>query len=389
MAVIGFIPARGGSKSIPRKNVKEFCGKPLLFWVTKALSGSVQVNKVVVATDCPEIEQVVAGFNLPKVEIYRRDAENATDTASTESVLLEFINAGKLGIKDEDLIILAQATTPFTLTEHIDQALNQFHEQKHDSLLTCVNQGRFYWNKNGTPINYDYRQRPRRQDFEGTLMENGAFYINSAGNILRDKNRLSGKVGIFEMPAYSATEIDDPDDWIVAENLFAKHILKKSQPDSYQRIKIFISDVDGVLTDGGMYYSEHGDEIKKFNTRDGMGFKLLRDRGIKTAIITSEFTQLVERRAAKLKIDFLRQGMRHEGKLMAAEKICEELGITLQDVAYIGDDINCKELLSRVGVAACPADASEKLKQIPGIIILSKKGGEGVAREFIDKILSR
>ena len=152
-------------------------------------------------------------------------------------------------------------------------------------------------------------------------------------------------------------------------------------------IKLFITDVDGVLTDSGMYYTENGDEFKKFNTRDGMGFQLLRESGIKTAIITSEVTQIVERRAKKMKIDYLYQGQRDGGKLNAALEICKKERITLNDAAYIGDDINCTELLKNVGFAACPADANEKIKAINGIKIMSLNGGEGVVRELVDFLL--
>lgn len=151
------------------------------------------------------------------------------------------------------------------------------------------------------------------------------------------------------------------------------------------KIKLFLTDVDGVLTDAGMYYTENGDELKKFNTRDGMGLKMLRELGIKTGIITTENTYMVERRAEKLKIDYLYQGA--YPKVNAALEICEKEGISVEEVAYIGDDINCIELLSVVGLAACPADAVEKVKAIPGIIQFSKKGGEGVVREFIEYIL--
>jgi 2-dehydro-3-deoxyphosphooctonate aldolase (KDO 8-P synthase) len=153
-------------------------------------------------------------------------------------------------------------------------------------------------------------------------------------------------------------------------------------------IKLFLTDVDGVLTDAGMYYSENGDELKKFNTHDGMGLQLIRKAGIKTGIITSENTKMVERRYNKLKLDYLYQGKREGGKLAAALEICEKEGISIKEVAYIGDDVNCLDLLSEVGMAACPASAVTTIKQLPNIIHLSKKGGEGCVREFIELIMS-
>ena len=138
-----------------------------------------------------------------------------------------------------------------------------------------------------------------------------------------------------------------------------------------------------------MYYSENGDELKKFNTHDGMGLQLIRQKGIKTGIITSENTMMVERRFNKLKLDYLYQGKREGGKLASVVEICEKEGITLNEVAYIGDDINCLELLSNIGLAACPANALDAVKQIPGIVRMNKKGGEGCVREFIEMIISR
>jgi len=142
------------------------------------------------------------------------------------------------------------------------------------------------------------------------------------------------------------------------------------------------------MTDSGMYYDETGNEIKKFNTRDGKGFELLRRSGIKTGVITSENTSIVANRAQKLKIDFLHQGLEHGQKLHAAMSICRSEGITLEQVAYIGDDINCIELLSKVGYAACPNDAEDSVKQIPGIKVLGKKGGYGAVREFVNILLN-
>ena len=154
-----------------------------------------------------------------------------------------------------------------------------------------------------------------------------------------------------------------------------------------RKIRLFITDVDGVLTDAGMYYTEAGDELKKFNTRDGMGLKLLREAGIKTGIITTENTKLVERRAAKLKVDYLVQGA--YPKLDAAMEICRKEEVDISETAYIGDDVNCLELLQVVGLAACPSDAVKKVKALPNILILEKKGGEGVVREFADLILEK
>lgn len=382
--VIAFIPVRGGSKSIPLKNIKPFCGKPLVCWNIEALEQCNEVDEIIVATDSDQIEEVVTSRIYKKTKVYRRSAENACDTASTESVMLEYIRYAQFPA--DDIFMLVQATSPLTETVHFAEALGMYRKGKYDSILTCVRNYRFFWNEDGTSMNYDYRNRPRRQNFSGMLMENGAFYINKVENILESGNRLSGHIGIYEMPEYTATEIDEPDDWIVLENLMRKHVLSKYE-EARKPIKLFLCDVDGTLTDGGMYYSENGDELKKFNTRDGMGFQLLRETGIKTGIITSEDTNIVENRAKKLKVDFLYQGKRNGGKLAAAKEMCERMGITLDEVAYIGDDVNCTELLEAVGMKACPTDACEEVKSIAGIRVMTKKGGNGCVREFIEEIL--
>jgi YrbI family 3-deoxy-D-manno-octulosonate 8-phosphate phosphatase len=385
MAVIAFVPVRCGSKSIPLKNIKPLLGKPLVYWVLRALDRTRGVDRVVVATDSDLIESVVCGFEFAKVSVYRRLAENAIDSASTESVMLEWLNSASSTAQEEDLFVLVQATSPLLQSTHLSEALQQYANGHCDSIVTCVQQRRFFWNADGTPHNYDYLNRPRRQEFAGSLMENGAFYISTVSCIRQSKCRISGRIGIYTMPEYTAVELDEADDWIIVEQLLRRHVEPAIMPE--KNVKLFVSDVDGVLTDGGMYYSENGDEVKKFNTRDGMGFQLLREHGIKTAFVTSEVTHLVDRRAAKLKIDYVCQGSTKVGKLDAIRRMCEKEGLSLSETAYIGDDINCYEALSHVGFPACPADAVRAVKQITNIRILLSNGGQGAVREFVDHII--
>jgi len=150
------------------------------------------------------------------------------------------------------------------------------------------------------------------------------------------------------------------------------------------QIRLFATDVDGVLTDAGMYYAESGDEWKKFNTRDGMGIKLLQRTGIITAIVTQERTKLVARRAEKLAIPELHQGVMD--KLACIREMVARHGMTLSQVAYIGDDINDLEALKEVGFSASPADG---MPQIAAVVdyVCQKKGGEGAVREIVEMIL--
>ena len=160
--------------------------------------------------------------------------------------------------------------------------------------------------------------------------------------------------------------------------------MKKTLLARLKKIKLLATDVDGVLTDAGMYYSEHGDELKKFNTRDGMGLVLLRYAGVRLAIVTSEDTKIVERRAAKLRITDLLQGARD--KVTALETIMKRHGLSWEEVAYIGDDVNDLAVLKRAGFAASPADGTEANRKAAHYVT-KKRGGEGCVREVCEMIL--
>lgn len=159
---------------------------------------------------------------------------------------------------------------------------------------------------------------------------------------------------------------------------------KSSFTKALQGIRLFATDVDGVLTDAGMYYAESGEELKKFNTRDGMGLKLLQRAGLITALITMENTKLVARRGEKLAIPEVHQGV-HD-KVGVLRGLAERYGLTLQQVAYIGDDVNDLEALQAVGFSAAPADGIPPVLKIVDYVC-KKRGGEGAVREVADLIL--
>lgn len=161
--------------------------------------------------------------------------------------------------------------------------------------------------------------------------------------------------------------------------------MKKTLLARLKNIRMLATDVDGVLTDSGMYYSESGDEMKRFSTRDGMGMVLLRQAGFKVAIVTSEDTKIVERRAAKLNITDLVQGARD--KVAAMEILMKRHGLGWREVAYVGDDVNDIEVMKRVGFAAAPADGSAQNKKVAHYVT-NKKGGEGCVREICDLSLA-
>lgn len=178
-----------------------------------------------------------------------------------------------------------------------------------------------------------------------------------------------------------------------------------------EMIKLFLTDVDGCLTDGGMYLDENGVESKRFCVYDGMGMVLLRQHGIPCGILTSEKTPIVMHRARKLCLEYLYRGvgrkidkavcLRHVPALAeadeiecitkreAAEEICRGLGIGLENVCFVGDDVNDLDLLRAVGYPCCPSNALEVVKQVPGIHVLHHAGGEGAVREICDEIIDK
>lgn len=150
--------------------------------------------------------------------------------------------------------------------------------------------------------------------------------------------------------------------------------------------KLILTDIDGVWTDGGMYYDQTGNEWKKFHTYDSAGVLFAHRLNIPVGIITSENTRIVERRAEKLKIDYLFQGV--QDKLTCAEQLCREIGIALDETAYIGDDLGDIEILKHTGLAGVPASAPSYMRALSHIN-LEKKGGEGVFREFVEYIITQ
>lgn len=379
-----FIPVRGGSKSIPLKNIKEIAGKPLVYWTAKAANDCRFIDKVYIATDSPAIKDTVESFRLEKVEVIGRSAATTTDTASTESAMLEFAEQ-----YDFENIALVQATSPLLTSQDLNGGFELFHMEKTDSVLSVVRQKRFQWekDKNGyaVPTNYDYKNRPRRQEFEGYLVENGAFYITSRQALIKTQNRLSGNIRAYEMDESTYFEIDEPSDWQIIEKQLYDRVKREKNNKSVPQIKMFLTDCDGCLTDGGMYYSENGDELKKFNTKDGMGFKLLRENGIITGIITGEERQLNQRRAEKLHVDEIFQNV--QDKVAVIRQLCDKYGILPEQVAYVGDDVNDLAALRYVGYGCCVNDAHERVKECADYVS-ALNGGSGAVREIIDCILS-
>lgn len=216
--IIAFIPLREGSKSIPLKNIKKIAGKPLAFWVIESALNCSLIDKVIVSTDSNVIKKKIKELKNNKLRVVNRSKKTATNTASTESAMLEFV-------KSDDTfehIVLIQATSPLLKSLHLEEGIRKYFKNKCDSLLSTVKQKNFIWeekNKEVKPINYNPFHRPRRQEWKGYLVENGAFYITSRENLLKTQCRISGKICAYEMPKETYFELDEPSDWVIIEEL--------------------------------------------------------------------------------------------------------------------------------------------------------------------------
>jgi N-acylneuraminate cytidylyltransferase len=380
MKSIGFIPLRAGSKGIPGKNKKKLLGRPLFCWVLGAAIAS-NLDEVYVYTDDEDILSFIDKEYhwTHKVKTVKRSEQTATDTASTEMAIMEFVN----GLKSSfDLFCLLQATSPFTTAIDINNTLDAvINGKNYDSALTVVNTHRFTWHADGTPKNYDIFNRPRRQDFDGLLIENGACYVTTDSALRESKNRISGNIATVPMPEESLTEIDSLTDWKIAEELLAAGLKKRKKSN---RITHLILDVDGVFTDGCIYYGADGEVMKKFDMRDGMGLEILRQYGVEVLVMTSEDSQIVASRMKKLKIDDVFLGVKDKYSLLL--RIAADRDLSFSNIAYIGDDVNDMANMCAAGWSLTPANATQPIKNHADVL-LQQNSAEGAIREAIEFII--
>lgn len=379
MKKTAIIPLRKNSKGIPGKNKKKMLGRPLFSWVLTAAIFS-ELDEVYIFTDDEDIINYVNKeyFWSPKVKALLRNDDNASDTASTESVLLEFAEGVQ---NDFDILCLLQATSPMTTAQDINAALNEIIVNKKASALTVVNTHRFIWNSDGTPQNYDVFKRPRRQDFEGLLIENGAVYTTTKEAFLSSQNRVSGSIGLVKMPEESLVEIDSLSDWEIVEGLLADRQKKKKV---HQRIEYLVLDVDGVFTDGCVYYDNKGEMAKKFDMRDGMGLEIIRQNQIEVIVMTSENSELVDQRMKKLQIKHTFLGVKDKFSFLTQFLI--DRNSSFGAVAYVGDDVNDLANICSVGWSFTPSDATEIVKANADYV-LTNASGAGAIRETCEILL--
>jgi len=279
-----------------------------------------------------------------------------------------------------DTLVTIQGTSPLTSSDDLDFALEQFFAAGNDSLFTGVISKRFFWNFDGSPVNYDYKNRPRRQDFSGTIVENGAFYITTRDILQEESNRLGGKIGVFVMPEETLTEIDELEDWDIVE----KFLLKKKNKILgmlFEKIKIIVTDFDGVWTDNKVYTNQDGVEMVVCSKEDSLGLDIFRKTNdIPVLVISKETNNVILTRCKKLGIQVLAAVSNKEDVL---EEELGKRGIDWNEVLYVGNDENDSGCIKRSGLSMCPKDSTEEVRKKVHHV-LSKNGGDGAMREIFN-----
>jgi len=218
--IIAVIPARGGSKELPRKNLQPLAGKPLIAHTIEAALAAFSVDRVIVSTEDEEIARVASEHGA---EVVRRPDELASDDASSESALLHVLDHLLEEEQIEpDLVVFLQATSPLRRDHDIDDAVATLRDNDSDSVLSVVASHRFLWRQGETgpePLNYDYHARPRRQEREPEYVENGSIYVLKPWVLRQHENRLGGRIALYEMDRWSAVDIDDAADLALCESI--------------------------------------------------------------------------------------------------------------------------------------------------------------------------
>jgi len=383
---VAVIPARGGSKGVPRKNLRRVGGIPLIARAITTARAADRIDRVVVSTDDPQIAAVAHEWGA---DVVTRPAALSGDTASSESAVEHALGElARLGI-DVGVVVLIQATSPFIDPADVDAAVERVRAGESDCVFSAVESWGFLWrtaSAGAVGINHDHRRRPRRQEREPEFLETGAFYVMDAAGFRSAKHRFFGRIGIALVPEAHAIEIDTEEQLALAsiiEPVVGRAAGIAAGIDSAIDVDAVVTDFDGVHTDDTVLVGEGGEEFVRVSRSDGMGIGRLRAAGIPVLILSTETNPVVTARARKLGVD-VAQGS--TDKATALRAWASERDIPLDRIAYLGNDINDLGCLEVVGwPIAVPAAHPEVIAA--SRIVLAAPGGAGAVRELADAVL--
>lgn len=374
---VAIIPARGGSKGIPLKNLQKVAGISLLARAINAAQASPSIDRVIVSTDHDGIaaEALRAG-----AEVAHRPAEIAGDTATSESALIHTLSTLD---EDFDITVFMQCTSPFIDSASIENAVRTVRDDDADVVFSAVEDHSFLWrlddNTQAVAVGHEASFRPRRQDRAKHFNETGAFYVMRTSGLIEHEHRFFGRIGIEEVPPEHAREIDDMSDLTLVRAIAASQTQETTQVID---VDALVTDFDGVHTDDGAYVDEDGNEQVRVHRGDGMGISRLVKSGVPVMILSKERNPVVTRRAEKLRVD-VAQGIDNKASILDAWITANDLDPAR--VAYVGNDINDLEAFDVVGWPIAVADAHPRVLAAARVI-LDRPGGRGAVREVCDLI---
>lgn len=376
------IPARGGSKGIPAKNVQNIAGRPLIEHCIHAALGSKLIDRIAVSTDDPMIAQVAKKAG---VEIIWRPSDLSGDNASSEAALLHVIMHWKKQSYDPEYLVFLQCTSPMTRAEDLDGLIQHVIKEKADSSFTGTANHRYLWSEqsdgNWHGINHNKTIRERRQDRRKEIVENGAAYCMKLSGFLHSKHRFFGRTVCWELPESHFIELDEPVDLVTAEVL----LREASKSTAIERLPEFteaiVFDFDGVFTRNTVYLSETGEESIRCSRGDGMAIsRFIKHHNIRLLVLSTEKNPVVKKRCDKLGLDCIYGASPKEDVL---KKWLEENGVNPMNVTFVGNDYNDIESMKLVGCSVAVADALPTVKS-HAHIVLRCRGGDGAVRELLN-----
>ncbi|HEY5833510.1 acylneuraminate cytidylyltransferase [Streptomyces sp.] len=384
-SVLAVIPARGGSKGVPGKNLAPVGGIPLVARAVRACVGARRVTAVVVSTDDPSIAEVARSAGA---EVVLRPVAIAGDTATSEAAVLHAMDAHEaMSGTAAEVVLLVQCTSPFITSKEIDGVVAAVTEEGADTAHTVAPFHGFIWrdaaeagapaSAGGAGVNHDKSTRPRRQDRPQDLLETGAAYAMRADGFRTAGHRFFGRTALVRTDPARVLEIDEPADLERARAL-APLLDAAAATPTRDDIDAVVLDFDGTQTDDRVLIDSDGHETVTVHRGDGLGIAALRRAGLPVLILSTETNPVVAARARKLQVPVL-HGI--DRKDLALKQWCEENGIAPERVLYAGNDVNDLGCFALVGWPVAVAGAHDVVRA-SARAITTAHGGHGAIREI-------